>query len=134
MRLEIKDGKVQGEIKDGLYTIKKAGTRSLSQNGALHLLFKQVSEECIDKGIDMKVIVRDKMPIECTPGNIKWLWKKLQKALFGTKSTTELKRNGEIEIVHRNFSKIIEERTEGQICVPDFPNLENNIDRLYLEE
>lgn len=125
MNFQIKNGKIQGEIKDGWYEIKKTEkSRSLSQNSSLHLLFKQISDECLDKGIEMRELIRDEVPIECTPENIKWMWKLLQKALFETKSTTELKRTGEIDIVYRNFSKIIAERTKGEVIVPEWPSVD----------
>ena len=98
--------------------------RTSSQNNAMHLLFAQISKECMDKGIDMREIVRKEVPIQCTPENIKWLWKLLQEALFGKKSTTELKKSGEIEVVYDNFNKILVERTQGEIQLPPFPSLE----------
>ena len=125
MRVEIKDGKLTTEVKDGIYTIKKhVQNRSNTQSNSLHLLFKQISDQCLEKGIDMRQIVKDEVPIQCTPENIKWLWKLLQEALFGTKSTTELKRNGQIDIVYDNFNKILTERTEGEICIPPFPSFD----------
>src|SRR3990167_11419155 len=100
-------------------------TRTNTQNNSLHLLFSQISKECMDKGIDMREIVRKEVPIQCTPENIKWLWKLLQEALFGKKSTTELKKSGEIEIVYDNFNAIITERTKGEISLPPFPSIDN---------
>ena len=104
---------------------KQIDVRTLRQNNSLHLLFKQISDECMEKGIDMRQIVKDEVPIQCTPENIKWLWKLLQEALFGKKSTTELKKSGEIEIVYDNFNAIITERTKGEISLPPFPSIDN---------
>ena len=75
------------------------------QNRAMHKLFSDISKECIDKGIDMREIVRDEVPIQCTPENIKWMWKLLQKALFGKRSTTELKKTGDVivEVLRKNI-------------------------------
>jgi len=101
--------------------------RTLTQNRALHLLFTQLSDECMEKGIEMRDIVKDELPIECTPENIKWLWKKLQKALFKTQSTKELRNNGQIEVVYDNFNRIIVERTNGEISLPPFPCLDEQI-------
>src|SRR3972149_5432828 len=74
--------------------------RTHQQNKSLHLLFTQIAKECLDKGIEMRQLVRENVPIEVTPENLKWLWKLLQNALFKTKSTTELKKLGQIEIVY----------------------------------
>ena len=107
--------------------------RTISQNSALHLLFTQISKECLDKGIEMRQLVREEVPIEATPENIKWLWKLLQNALFKTQSTTELKKTGQIEIVYDNFCKIISERTNGEIIMPPFPSLETQTKETKLE-
>ena len=101
--------------------------RTIRQNSAMHLLFKQISDICIEKGIDMREIVRDEVPIQCTPENIKWLWKLLQGGLFKTKSTTELLKTGQIEIVYDNFNKILVERTSGEVSLPPFPSIESLI-------
>jgi len=98
--------------------------RTIVQNASLHLLFSELSEEMTDKGIEMRDIVREDIPIEATPENLKWLWKKLQNALFKTTSTTELKKTGQIEKVYDNFNKILIERTNGEIRLPDWPCLE----------
>ena len=98
--------------------------RTIPQNSALHLLFTQISKECLDKGIEMRDLVKEEIPIEATPENLKWLWKLLQNALFKTKSTTELKKTGQIEIVYDAFNKILIERTNGEISLPDWPSLE----------
>ena len=72
----------------------------------------------------MRDLVKEEIPIEATPENLKWLWKLLQNALFKTKSTTELKKTGQIEIVYDAFNKILIERTNGEISLPDWPSLE----------
>ena len=101
--------------------------RSNSQNNSLHLMFQQLSDECLEKGIEMRDIVKDELPIECTPENIKWLWKKLQKALLKIESTTQLTKDGQIDLVYRNFNKILIERTNGEISLPPFPCLKEQI-------
>lgn len=95
--------------------------RTNNQNRALHLLFDKVSESCMEKGIDMRELVRDEIPIQCTQENIKWIWKKIQKGLFGSKSTTELRNDGQIDVVYDNFNKIISERSQGEVEIPPFP-------------
>ena len=107
--------------------------RTLPQNSALHLLFTQLSKECLDKGIEMRDLVKEEIPIEATPENIKWLWKLLQNALFKTKSTTELKKTGQIEIVYEAFNKILIERTNGEISLPDWPSLETQTKETKLD-
>ena len=107
--------------------------RTIPQNSALHLLFEQLSKECLDKGIEMRQLVKEEVPIECTPENIKWLWKLLQNALFKTQSTTELKKTGQIEIVYEAFNKILIERTNGEISLPPFPSIETQTKETKLD-
>jgi len=99
--------------------------RTSRQNRSLHLLFKQTSDALIEAGIDLREIVREEVPIQPTPENIKWMWKLLQRGLFGNKSTRELKKTGDIEVVYDNFNKILIERTKGQISLPPFPSIDN---------
>lgn len=72
----------------------------------------------------MREVVRDEVPIPCTPENIKWMWKLLQNAMFGTKSTTQLKKSGDIDRVYDAFNKIWIERTNGEIALPPWPSME----------
>lgn len=96
--------------------------RTSTQNRSLHLLFTQTSELCLEHGVEMRDIVLDEIPIECTPANIKWLWKRVQKGLFKKKSTRELKKTGEIDIVWDNMNKLFIERTNGKVSLPEFPH------------
>lgn len=117
---ELAELAIQQAFDDGVIEGKK-NQRTLTQNSSMHVLFKQVSDQCLEKGVEMRDIVRDEIPIECTPENIKWLWKRVQKGLFRKKSTAELKKTGEIDTVYDNFNKLIAERTKGEIEVPPFP-------------
>ena len=96
--------------------------RTLPQNDSLHLLFSQISKECLDKGIEMRKLVKEEVPIPATPTNIKWLWKFLQEGMFKTKSTTELKKNGQIDDVYDAMNKHLIEQTQGEISLPPFPS------------
>lgn len=64
-------------------------TRSNAQNRAMHLWFKQISQEFIDRGQTFFIPNTD---IEVTPteGYIKEIAKLIIKALFGHDSTTKL--------------------------------------------
>lgn len=107
--------------------------RTHQQNNSLHLMFSQLSKECLEKGIEMRQLVREEVPIPCTTTNLKWLWKLLQEALFKTESTTKLKKTGQIDIVWDAFNKILIEKTQGQISLPPFPSLENQVKESKLD-
>lgn len=103
---------------------KKDYTRSDAQNKSLHKMFSDLSKDCLEKGIEMRDIVSDNIPIPCTPENLKWLWKRVQKKMYGTKSTTQLKKIGEIDGIYDTMNKLLIERTNGEISMPEFPNKE----------
>jgi hypothetical protein len=97
--------------------------RTLTQNKALHLLFTQLAEEMVEKGIDMRTFIR--VPVSFTPYSIKeYLWKPLQRALTGKNSTTQLDKTEDINLIYDNLNRIIVERTNGEIEMPPFPSLE----------
>lgn len=101
--------------------------RSLTQNNSLHKMFQEISDDCMEKGITMRKLLKPETEVECTPENIKWIWKKIQTMLFGSTSTTELKKSGQIDIVYRNFNKLLIERTGGEISMPEFPSHERQM-------
>jgi len=107
--------------------LKVDNKRTPSQNNSLHKIFADTSAECVEKGIDMRVLVKDNIPIEVTPQNLKWLWKLMQKHLLLKESTTELEKNGEIDYVYDNLNKLLIDRTDGEICLPEFPSKKKQI-------
>ena len=65
--------------------------RTLRQSNSIHLYCQLLAQEFLARGIEMRDIIRDEVPIEFTPEGVKtYLWKPIQEALFGKKSTTEL--------------------------------------------
>jgi hypothetical protein len=104
--------------------------RTPKQNDSLHLFFTQLADELNEKGFDMRAVIRPEVEISWTPYTVKThLWKPLQEALFGKKSTTELKKTKEIDLVYDNLNRAITERTKGEVQLPPFPNIELMLDR-----
>lgn len=71
-------------------------TRSSLQNRALHLFFTQVAKELNDIGIPFvyRGLKGQDMDMQWTGELFKQMtWKPIQEALYGTTSTTKLKRN-----------------------------------------
>jgi hypothetical protein len=98
-------------------------TRTDQQNKSLHLFFSQLAEALNEKHCDMRMIIRDDIEIEWSKETVKsYLWKPLQKALYGKTSTTELFKGGEIDKIYDYIVKIISERTKGEVIVPPFPS------------
>jgi len=95
--------------------------RTLQQNKALHLMFKQLADMLTESGFDMKATLKPEIDIMWTPENIKeYVWRPLQKAMLQKESTTELTTN-EIDKVFAIVSKVIGERTGLTI---NFPSIE----------
>lgn len=103
-----------------LETNKKV--RTGVQNGTLHLFFTQVADECVKNGVDTKMIVDKTVRVDMSPEFIKTMWKTLQTALFGTTSTTQLKKTGEIDKIYDHFVRFFAESFEMEI--PPFPSRE----------
>jgi hypothetical protein len=91
---------------------KYTSTRTGRQNQALHLLFEQVAKELNNLGIPFVYRGLKGMEIETT-----WTkelfkemtWKPIQKAMFGTDSTTKLKTD-EIDKIFEVINKFFAEK------------------------
>jgi len=98
-------------------------TRTDNQNKALHLFFTFLAEELNEKGFDMRTLIRQEVEISWTPYSIKeYLWRPLQKALLGKKSTTQLDKYQEINLIYDNLNRILIDRTQGEVEIPPFPS------------
>ena len=110
------EGNIELDIK------KSDNIRTSRQNAAMHLWFTQLSEALNKDGFDMKKVISDAVDIYWTPYTVKeYLWKTVQKTLYGKKSTTQLKSN-EIDAIYDIINKTVGERTG--IFIP-FPSIDN---------
>ena len=98
----------------------QAGTRTGSQNSAMHLWYTQVADECNKNGVDAKLVMSKVIRMDMTPEFIKAMWKTLQRALFKTESTTQLKKTGQIDKVYDHFVRFFAD--EFQLELPPFPH------------
>lgn len=65
--------------------------RTELQNRALHLYFKFIAEALNDAGLDMRKVLKPHVSIPWSTETVKdYLWRPLQIALLGKKSTTQL--------------------------------------------
>ena len=96
--------------------------RTNNQNRSLHLWFTQVSDELNANGITAQQIFSQPVEHFWTPELVKEMWRKIQRAMFGKKSTTKLKKTEQIDKIYDVFNKVISERAEIQ-C-PPFPSIE----------
>jgi len=104
--------------------------RTDSQNRAMHLWFQQVADECNKNSVDAKLVMSKVMRMDMTPEFIKAMWKTLQQALYGTRSTTELKKTGEIDKLYDHFVRFFADNFEMEL--PPFPS-DGESDRTLIE-
>lgn len=72
-------------------TEKKYPQRTLTQNAALHIYFKLISDALNNAGLDMRKVLKPGVDIPWSPKMVKeYIWRSVQKAQLGKRSTTEL--------------------------------------------
>lgn len=107
--------------------------RTTSQNSALHLFCTQLSESLNMAGLEMKVVLKETTEIWWTPTSVKkYLWAPIQKAMYGTDSTTQLDKLGEIDKIHEVLMRNLGEKKELEY-IP-FPSFESGNESTYLLE
>jgi hypothetical protein len=74
--------------------------RTYRQNRALHKFFRLLADELNAGGYNVRLVLQQKMDIDWTPELVKEaLWRPAQKVILKKKSTTELEKTKDIEIV-----------------------------------
>lgn len=81
--------------------------RTNRQNNSIHLYFEEVARELNDRGIDMKVLVKN-LQVAHTKDSVKGVWKAIGEAKYGKKSTTQL-TSKEIDEVYDEFNRLLSE-------------------------
>lgn len=97
--------------------------RTDRQNRSLHLYFELVANELSSAGFELRDLVKDEIPIPITKESVKALWKRMQKKMYGTTSTTKLQTN-QVSEIYDAMNIVISERLK--IFIP-FPNFGHNI-------
>ena len=79
--------RVSGELTDS-----KAKLRTTAQNSAIHLFCKMLANSFNDAGLDMLAVLKvKKVSVPWSMEKVKdVLWREIQEAMFGTRSTTKL--------------------------------------------
>jgi predicted RNA-binding protein len=109
---------------------KDTPKRTLPQNKAIHKYMEMVAHELSNQGQTMQNVIKHINKVEITPTkeNVKEIiWKEIQKALYGKKSTTEL-NTSEVSKVYEVMSMFLSR--EFGIDLP-FPSEED--DENYLK-
>lgn len=90
--------------------------RTERQNRSIHVYFEEVARELNDRGIDMRVLVKN-LQVAHTKDSVKVIWKAIGEAKYGKKSTTQL-TSKEIDEVYDEFNKLLSEH-DVHIAFPD---------------
>lgn len=96
------------------------------QQKSIHKLFNDISNYCIETGLDQKAVTSHLTgyDIPVSPQFVKEVWRSMQIAITGKKSTTELDRK-EIDQVYEVFNKFWSELTGEHFA---FPSIETLLD------
>lgn len=95
--------------------------RTIPQHNSLFLWFSMIEKEAENMGITWDMIIRHTHQLRVTKENLHSMCKELQKALWGSTSTKQLKKNGEIDIIIEHFTDLFAK--EG-LELPPFPSNE----------
>ena len=103
----------------------KTTTRTLQQNKALHVYFEAIAETLNNAGLDMKVVLKPEVDIPWTKETVKdFLWRSVQKAQLGKRSTTELTTK-DIDKIYDTLTRHLGEKFGVFVSFPSVESLIN---------
>jgi len=84
--------------------------RTPKQNNSLHEYFEQLAEELNDSGLDMRKVLKEAISIPWNKDTIKeYLWRPVQEAQIGKKSTTKLTTK-EVDLIYNTLNRYLGEK------------------------
>lgn len=100
-----------------------AEKRTLTQNRAIHLLFNNLADELNSAGLDMRRTLKPDVDIPWSGDTVKdYLWRPIQQAQLGKKSTTELTTK-EIDKVFETLNRYLGEKHGLYVAFPSIETL-----------
>lgn len=85
--------------------------RTDQQNKALHKYFELVADELNSAGFTVQLVLKEKMDLDWQPSMVKeLLWRTAQQALLGKSSTTELRKQEDIDRVYDHINRHLSEK------------------------
>lgn len=116
------------------------GIRTLPQNDSLHLWCEQVAKELNEKGLSVQELLKKTVEIDWNGKRVKEIiWRSVQEAITGKKSTTELNNTDEINTIYEHLNRFLAEKCDGihvpfpnkdllpQVSMPDYPQNDKEI-------
>ena len=106
-------------------TLSPSSKRTDQQNKALHLFFELLAEALNDGGFTVQLVLKEKMDLDWNPDLVKnLLWREAQKAILKKKSTTELEKQKDIDLVYDHLNRHLGEKFRVHIPFPSLEILE----------
>lgn len=96
--------------------------RTQSQHNALFLWFSMIEKEAENAGVTWNQLVGHTHQLRITTEGLHVMGKQLQKALWGTDSTKQLKKTGQIDILIDHFVDLF---SKVGLTLPAFPSDKN---------
>jgi hypothetical protein len=85
--------------------------RTGQQNKALHKFYEMLAQTLNEAGLEMKVLLKPNINIWWTKDSVKdYLWRPIQEAMYGTNSTTFLRKHEQIDKVHQVLMRELGEK------------------------
>ena len=93
--------------------------RTAAQNNALRLYFMWLATEMNLAGYTVQMVLKQKMDLDWTPEMVKdLLWRPAQQAILKKKSTTELNKQQDIDLIYDHLNRHISEKFGIHIPFP----------------
>lgn len=122
-KAKLKEFLINGEVGKALAFLEAvettSGTRTQAQNNSLWLWFSMIEHEAENAGVTWNQIVGHTHQLRITKEGLHVMCKQLQKALWGTTSTKDLKKVGQIEIIVEHFVDLF---SKVGLELPAFPS------------
>lgn len=97
---------------------RKGKTRTSAQNNALHVYCRLLSEKLNESSLDMKKTLKHDAEIPWTTDLVKeYLWKPIQKAVTGEKSSADVSA-ADYDEIHKHLSKLLSEKFNVYVPFP----------------
>ncbi len=112
-----------GQYKGIVWSIphKTTQERTLAQNSALHAFYEIWAKDLNEKGLTVQKVLSQKMEMDWTPKLMKEFWRDAQERLTGKKSTKDLDKISDINLVLDHFIRHFAEKFQGYE-LPPFPH------------
>lgn len=119
---EIADYLLANDNKTLIITLdRETGKRTSEQNSSLHLWYSMVADTLNQGGYTVQMVVSEAIDIDWNERLVKeLLWKRAQERITGKKSTTQLDKSQDIDMVYDHLCRHLGEKFG--IEVPPFPN------------